>query len=210
MSHAEATHTAGTVPRSTAAVTIAVIVTVVVLQIAIALAGLALTYVLDESRTSLTLTTIATIVLNALVYAAVAAGAAYIARTPTGRLLGIVLPMLSWLLSSLLWNALTQVYGIYNAAIAGILTPLFLVMVLAGWGCAAWTGRRWLIGLPVTYLLLIAVQVSLSLVLTPTMSIGNVAIMLVVSAFTTLATTLVLVLGGLVCWRLARTEQAGK
>ncbi len=208
MSHAEATHPAGTVPRSTAAVTVAVIVTVVVLQIAIALVGLALTYVLDESQISLTLTTIATIVLNALLYAVVAAGAAYIARTPTGRLLGIVLPMLSWLLSSLLWNGLTQVYGVYNAVIAGILTPLFLVMVLAGWGCAAWTGRRWLIGLPVTYLLLIAVQVSLSLVLTPTMSIDNIAMMLVVSAFTTLATTLVLVLGGLVCWQLARSEQA--
>ena len=201
------THVTGAAPRSTKAATVVVIVAVVILQFAIALVGLVLTYVLDGSATSMTLTTVATIVLNALLYAVVAAGAAYIARTPTGRLLGIVLPMLSWLLSSGLWYGLPQLLDFYNTAVAGLLGPLFLVMVLAGWGCAAWTGRRWLIGLPVTYLLLIGVHVSLSLTLTPDMSIDNIAVMLIVSAFTTLATTLVLVFGGVICWLLARTEQ---
>ena len=200
------THLTGS-PRSTRAVAVVVIVAVVMLQFAIALVGLALTYVLDGSETSMTLTTIATIVLNALVYAVVAAGAAYIARTPTGRLLGIVLPMLSWLLSSGLWYGLPQLLDFYSATVAGLLGPLFLVMVLAGWGCAAWTGRRWLIGLPITYLLLIGVHTSLSLTLTPDVSIDNIAVMLIVTAFTTLATTLVLVLGGVVCWLLDWTEQ---
>ncbi|OIJ24891.1 hypothetical protein [Nocardioides luteus] len=202
------THVAGASRRSTRAATIVVIVAVVILQFAIALVGLVLTYVLDASETSMTLTTIATIVLNALVYAVVAAGAAYIARTPTGRLLGIVLPMLSWLLSSGLWYGLPRLLDLYSAAVASLLGPLFLVMVLAGWGCAAWTGRRWLIGLPVTYLLLLGVHASLSLTLTPDVSIDNIAVMLIVTAFTTLATTLVLVLGGVVCWLLDRTEQA--
>lgn len=202
-----ATHLTGA-SRSTSGVAVIVIVAAVVLQLAIALVGLVLTYVLDGSTTSMDLATVATIVLNALVYAVVAAGAAYIARTPRGRLLGIVLPMLAWLLSSGLWYGLPQLLDYYNAAVSGLLGPLFLVMVLAGWGCAAWTGRRWLIGLPVTYLLLIGVQVSLSLAFTPEMSIDNIAVMLILTAFTTLATTLVLVLGGVVCWLLARSEEA--
>ncbi|NGN94690.1 hypothetical protein G5C66_18335 [Nocardioides sp. KC13] len=201
---------AGSASRSTRTATIVVIVAVVILQILIALTGLVLTYVLDGSEAGMTLTTVATIVLNALVYAVVAAGAAYIAHSPTGRLLGIVLPMLAWLLSSGLWYGLPQLLDFYSAAVSGLLGPLFLVMVLAGWGCAAWTGRRWLIGLPVTYLLLIGVHVSLSLAMTPEMSIDNIPLMLILTAFTTLATTLVLVFGGVVCWLLARSEQTGK
>lgn len=201
------THLTEASPRSTKGTAIVVIVVAVILQLAIALVGLVLTYVLDGSTTSMTLATIATVVLNALVYAVVAAGAAYIARTPTGRLLGIALPMLSWLLSSGLWYGLPQLLDFYSPAVAGLLGPLFLVMVLAGWGCAAWAGRRWLIGLPVTYLLLIGVHVSLSLAMTPAMSVDNIPVMLILTAFTTLATTLVLVLGGVVCWLLARSER---
>ncbi|MEI7054515.1 hypothetical protein WBG06_01750 [Nocardioides sp. CCNWLW239] len=202
------THLTGASPRSTRGVAVIVIVAAVVLQLAIALVGLVLTYVLDGSTTSMNLATVATIVLNALVYGVVAAGAAYIARTSAGRLLGIVLPMLAWLLSSGLWYGLPELLDYYSPAFAGVLGPLFLVMVLAGWGCAAWTGRRWLIGLPITYLLLIGVQAALSLALAPAMSIDNIPVMLILTAFTTLATTLVLVLGGVVCWLLARTEQA--
>lgn len=209
-SPAPATRLTGPSPRSTRATTVIVIVAAAILQIANALVGLVLTYVLDGSTTSMNLATMTTIVLNALVYAVVAAGAAYIARTPRGRLLGIVLPMLAWLLSSGLWYGIPQLLDYYNAAVSGLLGPLFLVMVLAGWGCAAWTGRRWLIGLPVTYLLLIGVHVSLSLAFTPEMSIDNIPLMLILTAFTTLATTLVLVLGGVVCWMLARSEQTAK
>ncbi len=184
-----------------------VIVAVLILQIAIALIGFFLTYALGDTIASMSISNIVTIVLNALLYAVVAGGAAYIARTPTGRLLGIVLPMLSWLLSTVFWYGFIRLLDFYNPAVIGFLSPLFLMLVLAGWGCAAWAGRRWLIGLPITYVLLIVVQVPLSFVLGPAMSLDNIATAQLLSALSTVATTLVLVAGGVICWILARTEQ---
>lgn len=202
------THTTGSAPRSTMATTIVVIAAVVTLQIAIAVIAFVLTYLLGGTTATMTVITIVTILLNALLYAVVAGGAALIARTPTGRLLGIVLPMLSWLLSTLLWYGLVQLFHLYNPVVAGLLGPLFLLLVLAGWGCAAWTGRRWLIGLPVTYVLLIAGQVPLSLALTPAMSLDNFAAAQLLAALSTISTTVVMVIGGVVCWLLARSEHA--
>jgi len=190
------------------ATTIVVIAAVVTLQIAIAVIGFVLMYLLGGTSAAMTVIAVVTVVLNALLYAVVAGGAAVIARTPTGRLLGIALPMLSWLLSTVLWHGLVQLFQFYNAVVIGLVAPLILLMVLAGWGCAAWTGRRWLIGLPVTYVLLIVVQVPLSLALTPAMSFGNVAAAQLLSALSTVATTVTMILGGLVCWLLARSEQA--
>ncbi len=191
--------------------TIVVIVAVLILQIAIALVGFVLTYLLGGTSASMPIINIVTIVLNALLYAVVAGGAAFIARTPTGRLLGIVLPMLSWLLSTVLWYGLVQMLEFYNPVVAGVVAPLILLLVLAGWGCAAWTGRRWLIGLPITYLLLIVVQVPLSFALTPAMSLDNFAAVQLLSALSAVATTVAMIVGGFVCWLLARSEQgAGK
>ena len=190
------------------ATTIVVIAAVVTLQIAIAVIGFVLMYLLGGTSAAMTVIAVVTVVLNALLYAVVSGGAAVIARTPTGRLLGIALPMLSWLLSTVLWHGLVQLFQFYNAVVIGLVAPLILLMVLAGWGCAAWTGRRWLIGLPVTYVLLIVVQVPLSLALTPAMSFGNVAAAQLLSALSTVATTVTMILGGLVCWLLARSEQA--
>jgi hypothetical protein len=190
--------------------TIVVIVAVLILQVAIALVGLVLTYLLGGTAVSMGIVAVVTIVLNAVMYAVVAGGAAYIARTPRARLLGIALPMLSWLLSTVLWVGLVQLLHLYNATVSGLLGPLFLVLVLAGWGCAAWTGRRWLIGLPITYLLLVAGQVPLSLALTPAMSLGNFAAAQLLAALSTISTTVTIVIGGFVCWLLARSEQAGK
>ncbi|MGY0539682.1 hypothetical protein ACW14X_19370 [Nocardioides sp. YJ-D4] len=205
------THVSGSVPRSIMGTTIVVIVAVLILQVTIAMVGFVLTYLLGGTAASMGIVTIVTIVLNALLYAVVAGGAAYIARTPTARLLGIVLPMLSWLLSTLLWYGLVQLFQFYNPVVAAILGPLILLLVLAGWGCAAWTGRRWLIGLPITYLLLIVVQVPISLVLMPAMSFDNFATVQLYSALSTVATTVAIVGGGIVCWLLARSEQtAGK
>lgn len=203
-----AAHVTGTAPRSTMSVTIVVIAAVVLLQIGIALIGFALTYLLDGTAASMAIITIVTIVINALLYVVVASGAAVIARTPTGRLLGIALPMLSWLLSTVLWYGLVQLFHLYNPVVAGFLGPLLLLLVLAGWGCAAWTGRRWLIGLPVTYVLLIVVQVPLSLASMPAMSLDSFAAAHLLSALSTVSTTVIMVLGGLVCWLLARSEQA--
>ncbi|MEU0264842.1 hypothetical protein [Nocardioides sp. NPDC006303] len=205
------THTTGPAPRSTITITIVVIAAVVILQIAIAVIGFLLTYFLGGTIASMSISNIVTIVLNALLYAVVAGGAALIARTPTGRLLGIVLPMLSWLLSTVFWYGLIRLLDFYNPAVIGFLGPLFLLMVLAGWGCAAWTGRRWLIGLPITYVLLIVVQTPLSLALAPAMSLDNIAAAQLLSAASTVATTVVMVVGGVICWLLARSEQtAGK
>ena len=205
------THATGSTPRSTMGATIAVIVAVLILQIAIAAIGFVLMYLLGGTSAAMTVIAVVTVVLNALLYAVVAGGAAVIARTPTGRLLGIVLPMLSWLLSTVLWHGLVQLFQFYNAVVIGLVAPLILLMVLAGWGCAAWTGRRWLIGLPVTYVLLIVVQVPLSFALTPAMALDNFATAQLLSALSTVATTVVMVLGGVVCWLLARSEQvAGK
>ncbi|MER7606864.1 hypothetical protein [Nocardioides sp. NPDC127503] len=193
------------------ATTIVVIAAVVILQIAIAVIGFVLMYLLGGTTAAMNVIAIVTIVLNALLYAVVAGGAAVIARTPTGRLLGIVLPMLSWLLSTVLWHGLVQLFQFYNPVVIGLVAPVILLLVLAGWGCAAWTGRRWLIGLPVTYLLLIVVQVPLSLALTPAMALDDFAAAQLLSALSTVATTVVMVVGGVVCWLLARTEQgAGK
>lgn len=197
----------GSAARSTKAVTIAVITTVVLLQIGIALIGLVLVYLLGDTAAAMTTVTIITIVLNALLYAVVAGGAAVIARTPTGRLLGIALPMLAWLLNTVLWHALVELFQFYNPVVVGLLAPLVLLMVLAGWGSAAWTGRRWLIGLPVTYVLLIVMHVPLSLVLTPTVSFDSYAAAQLLSALSALVTTMAMVLGGVVCWLLARSEQ---
>lgn len=201
------THATGSAPRSIMGATIAVIVAVLILQIAIALIGFALTYFLGGTIASMSISNIVTIVLNALLYAVVAGGAAYIARTPTGRLLGIVLPMLSWLLSTVFWYGLIRLLDFYNPAVIGFLAPLFLMLVLAGWGCAAWAGHRWLIGLPITYVLLIVVQLPLSLALAPAMSLDNIAAAQLLSALSTVATTVVMVVGGVVCWLLARSEQ---
>ncbi|MFE7224363.1 hypothetical protein ACFU7D_06235 [Nocardioides sp. NPDC057577] len=201
------THLTGSAPRSTMGATIFVIVAVLILQIAIALIGFLLTYFLGGTIASMSVSNVVTIVLNALLYAVVAGGAAYIARTPTGRILGIVLPMLSWLLSTVFWYGFVRLLDFYNPAVIGFLSPMFLMLVLAGWGCAAWTGRRWLIGLPITYVLLIVVQVPLSLVLAPAMSLDNIAAAQLLSALSTVATTVVMVLGGVICWLLARTEQ---
>lgn len=202
------THVTGSAPRSTMATTIVVIVAVVILQIAVALVGFVLTYLLGGTAASMPIVTVVTIVLNALLYAAVAAGAAFIARTPRGRLLGVALPMLSWLLNTVLWYGLVQALELYNPVVAGVVAPMILLMVLAGWGCAAWTGRRWLIGLPITYLLLIVVQVPLSFALTPAMSLDNFAAVQLLSALSAVATTVAMVVGGLVCWLLARSEQS--
>lgn len=198
----------GSAPRSTMGAAIVVIVAVLILQIAIALIGFMLTYFLGGTIASMSISNIVTIVLNALLYAVVAAGAAYIAQSPTGRLLGIVLPMLSWLLSTVFWYGLVRLLDFYNPAVIGFLSPLLLMLVLAGWGCAAWTGRRWLIGLPITYVLLIVVQVPLSFVLGPAMALQNIAAAQLLSALSTVATTVVMVAGGVVCWLLARSEQA--
>lgn len=197
----------GSAPRSSRAATIVVIATVVIVQIAIALIGFALTYLLGGTIASMSISNIVTIVLNALLYAVVAGGAAYIARTPTGRLLGIALPMLSWLLSTVFWYGLIRLLDFYNPAVIGFIAPLFLLLVLTGWGCAAWAGHRWLIGLPITYVLLIVVQVPLSLALAPAMSLDNIAAAQLLSAVSTVATTAVIVVGGVICWLLARSEQ---
>ena len=187
--------------------TIAVIVAVLILQIAIALIGLVLVYLLGGTIAAMSVNNIVTIVLNALVYGVVAGGAAYIARTPTGRLLGIVLPMLAWLLSTAFWYGIVQLFHLFNPALIGFLSPLFLMLVLAGWGCAAWTGRRWLIGLPITYVLLLVGQFPVSLLLAPAMALNNIATAQIMTALSGLVTTLVLVIGGVVCWLLARSEQ---
>jgi hypothetical protein len=205
------THTTGSGRRSTVGATVVVIAAVVILQIAIALIGFMLTYFLGGTIASMSISNIVTIVLNALLYAVVAGGAAYIARTPTGRLLGIVLPMLSWLLSTVFWYGLIRLLDFYNPAVLGFVAPLFLMLVLAGWGYAAWDGRRWLIGLPITYVLLIVVQTPLSLALAPAMSFDNIAAAQLLSAVSTIATTVVMVVGGVICWLFARSEQpAGK
>ncbi|NYI79349.1 hypothetical protein [Nocardioides panzhihuensis] len=201
------TDVTGSAPRSTMATTIVVITTVVLLQIGIALVGLVLIYLLGGTAATMTIVTIVTIVLNALLYAVVAGGAAVIARTPTGRLLGIALPMLAWLLNTVLWHALVELFQFYNPVVVGLLAPLVLLLVLAGWGCAAWTGRRWLIGLPATYVLLIVVHVPLSIALTPALSFDNFAAAQLWSALSALVTTVAVVLGGVVCWLLARSEQ---
>ncbi|SDL22083.1 hypothetical protein SAMN05428985_11187 [Nocardioides sp. YR527] len=190
------------------AVTTVVVVAVVVLQIAIALIGFVLTYALGGTVASMSISNVVTVVLNALLYAVVAGGAAVIARTPTGRLLGIVLPMLSWLMSTVFWYGLIRLLDFYNPAVIGFLAPMLLLLVLAGWGCAAWSGRRWLIGLPITYVLLIVAQTPLSLALAPAMSLDNIAAAQLLSAISTVATTVVMVAGGVICWLLARSEQS--
>lgn len=202
------THLTGSTPRSTMGPTIVVVVAVLILQIAIALIGFILVYALGGTTAAMSVNNIVTIVLNAMLYAVVAGGAAYIARTPTGRLLGIVLPMLSWLLTTVFWYGLVRLLDFYNPAVIGFLAPLFLMLVLAGWGCAAWAGRRWLIGLPITYVLLIVVQTPLSLALAPAMSLDNIAAAQLLSVLSTVATTVVMVAGGVICWLLARSEQS--
>jgi len=190
--------------------TIVVIAAVLILQIAIALIGFLLVYALGGTIAAMSVNNIVTIVLNAMLYAVVAGGAAYIARTPTGRLLGIVLPMLAWLLSTAFWYGLIRLLDFYNPAIIGFLSSLFLMLVLAGWGCAAWTGRRWLIGLPITYVLLLVGQFPVSLLLAPAIALDNIATAQIMTALSGLVTTLVLVLGGVICWLFARSEQAAK
>ncbi|GGU19091.1 hypothetical protein [Nocardioides albus] len=203
-------HATGSTLRTTRPITIAVIAAVVTLQIAIGVIGFVLIKLLGDSLATMTVITIVTIVLNALQYAVVAGGAALIARTPTGRLLGIVLPMLAWLLNTVLWHGLVQLIQFYDPIVIGLVSPMILLLVLAGWGSAAWIGRRWLIGLPVTYVLLIVLQVPLAL--TPAMPSDNgFAAAYLMSALSTVVTTVAMTLGGLVCWLLARSEQvAGK
>ncbi|MDR7312089.1 hypothetical protein J2S40_003147 [Nocardioides luteus] len=200
---------AGTAAKQPAAtvITIAVIVTAVVLQVVSALIGLVVAYLFDGLGPGNVLTSIVSVAIDLLLHIVVAVGAAVIARTSTGRVLGLLLPMLSWLLSTVFYYVLVPQLHLFHPVLTGLVSPLLLLLVLAGWGFAAWAGRRWLIGLPITFVLLIAVQATVSFAVAPALAFDNLVSVQIYFGITALATTAVVVLGGVVCGLLDRSER---
>lgn len=181
----------GSVPRST----------VVTIALAVALC-LGAGPLLDAAdRLPSTATAGLGLVMGLLPYLTVAIGAGLLAQTRRGQELGVALPLLGWGLRLVPLPAIGS--NETTADVTILLTFFFDTLVVAGWGFARRAGRLWLLGLPLTYVLLVALSELQHFSFTDHNQVKSWDIPVPLAGSLYVA---VLVIGGIVCWLLEAEE----